>query len=135
MLSESTSHNRDDIYLPQPRLGNLIEAIHCWPYKRWCIQVHIQHLILGLSGREGSRWFLLDRNTGRGESGWWMETSWSTNVPSLKHMCVCRYIYLYLKKKKRFLFCLSSNAGPLIPNSAPTRVFNYPNSAPLLPLN
>lgn len=53
MLSEAMSHNRENIYLSLPRKANLIEAIHRWPYTRWCTQVHIKHLILGLSRGEG----------------------------------------------------------------------------------
>lgn len=32
MLSEAMSHNHENIHLPLPSYGNLIEAIRCWPY-------------------------------------------------------------------------------------------------------
>lgn len=53
MLSEAMSRNRENIYLSLPRKANLIEAIHRRPHTRRCTQVHIKHLILGLSRGEG----------------------------------------------------------------------------------
>lgn len=72
MLSEAMSRNRENIYLSLPRKANLIEAIHRRPYTRRCTQVHIKHLILGLSrgegrecegGRETGKQTVLDINT------------------------------------------------------------------------
>lgn len=55
MLSEAVSRNRDNIHRSLPWWGNLIEAILWRPYMRSCTQVHIKHLILGLSEGEGVR--------------------------------------------------------------------------------